>query len=141
MVGLNKIEFFRDGHFDVSPLILSSRSRILLQSSLMLFFTGFSRSAPLIAQKKIDNFGKKENELRALQQMSQEAIRVLQQDRNPVTELGALIDEAWHLKRQLADGVTTPAIDQIYAAGCEAGALGGKLLGAGRGGWFYVVYS
>ena len=112
MVGLNKIEFFRDGHFDVSSLI---------------------------AQKKIDNFGKKENELRGLQQMSQEAIRVLQQNRNPVTELGALIDEAWHLKRQLADGVTTPAIDQIYAAGCEAGALEGKLLGAGGGGFMLFI--
>ena len=105
--GLNKIDFFRDGHFDVSPLILSSENRESLASSLMLFFTGFSRYAPLIAQNKIDNFYKKNTELQALQQMSHEAVNILQQNRNPVEELGALIHEAWNLKRQLADGVTT----------------------------------
>ena len=105
----------------------------------MLFFTGFSRYAPLIAQKKIDNFDKKERELRVLQQMSHEAVKILLQNKDPVIELGALINEAWNLKRQLADGVTTPAVDGIYAAGCEAGALGGKLLGAGGGGFMLFI--
>ena len=137
--GLNQINFFRDGRFEVSPLILSSKHRKSLGASLMLFFTGFSRYAPLIAQKKIDNFDKKQRELRELQEMSHEAVKILHQDKDPVTELGALIHEAWNLKRQLADGVTTPAVDGIYAAGCEAGALGGKLLGAGGGGFMLFI--
>ena len=74
-----------------------------------------------------------------LQQMSHEAVKILYQDKDPVTELGALIHEAWDLKRQLAEGVTTPAVDGIYAAGCEAGALGGKLLGAGGGGFMLFI--
>ena len=137
--GLNQIDFFRDGRFEVSPLILSTKNRKSLESSLMLFFTGFSRYAPLIAQKKIDNFDKKERELRELQQMSHEAVKILLQNKDPVTELGTLIHEAWNIKRQLADGVTTPAVDGIYAAGCEAGALGGKLLGAGGGGFMLFI--
>ena len=136
--GLNRIEFYQDGGFDVSPLILSSANYNSLQSSLMVFFTGFSRDGPLIAQKQIDNFDKKEKELRTLGQISDEAALILQKGNNPVAELGGLIHEAWKLKRALADGVTTPAVDGIYEAGREAGALGGKLLGAGGGG--FIVF-
>jgi len=137
--GLNRIDFERNGHFQVSPLDLSVENETSLASSLMLFFTGFSRSAPLIAQKKIDNFVKKDKELRVIQQMCNEAIEILKKEHDPVADLGELINEAWQLKRQLADGVTTPAIDEIYAAGCEAGALGGKLLGAGGGGFIVFI--
>ena len=137
--GLNRIDFHRDGSFEVSPLTLTAENKNFLASSLMLFFTGFSRSAPLIAQKKIDNFKKKDGELRAIQKMCNEAIKILQKKQNPVADLGVLLNEAWHLKRQLADGVTTPAIDEIYTAGCEAGALGGKLLGAGGGGFIVFI--
>ena len=105
----------------------------------MLFFTGFSRYGPLIAQKQIDNFEKKEVELRALGQISDEAAQVLQKRKDPVVELGELIHQAWNLKRELADGITTPAVDGIYQAGRDAGALGGKLLGAGGGGFMVFM--
>ena len=137
--GLNRIEFHRDGGFDVSPLILSSDNRHALQSSLMLFFTGFSRYASEIAQKQIDNFGNKKNELGALGQLADDATGILQGTGDLVTDLGALMHQAWKLKRELADGVTTPAVDDIYSAGREAGALGGKLLGAGGGGFMLFV--
>ena len=137
--GLNQINFYRDGGFDVSPLNLSDENKNSLSSSLMLFFTGFSRSAPLIAQKQIDNFKKKETELRTIQQMCHEAKEILLKKNDPVFELGNLINEAWQIKRGLADGVTTPAIDGIYSAGLEAGALGGKLLGAGGGGFIVFI--
>ena len=137
--GLNRIEFHRDGGFDVSPLILSPDNRHSLQSSLMLFFTGFSRYASEIAQKQIDNFGDKQNELRILRQLADDATDILQGTGDLVTDLGALMNEAWRLKRELADGVTTPAVDDIYNAGLEAGALGGKLLGAGGGGFMLFV--
>ncbi|MDG2033342.1 MAG: kinase, partial [Rhodospirillales bacterium] len=137
--GLNRIEFHRDGGFDVSPLILSPDNRHALQSSLMLFFTGFSRYASEIAQKQIDNFGNKKNELGALGRLADEATGILQGTGDLVTDLGALMHQAWKLKRELADGVTTPAVDDIYSAGREAGALGGKLLGAGGGGFMLFV--
>ena len=137
--GLNRIDFHRNGNFQVSPLNLTTEIETSLASSLMLFFTGFSRSAPLIAQKKIDNFKKKDGELRAIQEMCNEAIKILNKKQDPIADLGGLLNEAWHFKRQLADGVTTPAIDEIYTAGCEAGALGGKLLGAGGGGFIVFV--
>ena len=123
--GLNQINFFRDGRFEVSPLILSSKHRKSLGASLMLFFTGFSRYAPLIAQKKIDNFDKKQKELRVLQQMSHEAVKILHQDKDPVTELGALIHEAWDLKRQLARELVTAYhnIDAAISAEMEFDAM------------------
>ena len=137
--GLNRIEFHRDGGFDVSPLILSSENRHALQSSLMLFFTGFSRYASEIAQKQIDNFGHKKQELQTLGQCTDDATSILQGTGELVTNLGRLMHEAWELKRDLADGVTTPEVDDIYEAGRKAGALGGKLLGAGGGGFMVFV--
>ena len=137
--GLNRIEFHRDDGFDVSPLILPSENRNALQSSLMLFFTGFSRYSSEIARKQIDNFGNKTKELQALGQLADEATGILQGTGDLVTDLGVLMHEAWTLKRALADGVTTPAVDDIYNAGREAGALGGKLLGAGGGGFMLFV--
>jgi len=137
--GLNRIEFHRDGSFDVAPMILSNENRKNLQSSLMLFFTGFSRYASQIAQKQIENFDKKQNELQTLGQLADEATSILQGNGNMVDELGTLMHDAWNLKRELADGVTTPAVDGIYNAGREAGALGGKLLGAGGGGFMLFV--
>ncbi len=137
--GLNRIKFNRDGGFDVSPLILSPDNRHALQSSLMLFFTGFSRYASEIAQKQIDNFGSKKRELGTLGQLADDATGILQGTGDLVADLGALMHETWKLKRELADGVTTPAVDDIYCAGREAGALGGKLLGAGGGGFMLFV--
>ncbi len=137
--GLNRIEFHRDDGFDVSPLILPSENRNALQSSLMLFFTGFSRYSSEIARKQIDNFGNRTKELQALGKLADEATGILQGTGDLVTNLGVLMHEAWSLKRALADGVTTPAVDDIYNAGREAGALGGKLLGAGGGGFMLFV--
>ncbi len=137
--GLNRIEFHRDGGFDVSPLILNSEKRHALQSSLMLFFTGFSRYATEIAKKQIDNFTNKQNELKILGEMVDEAEGILQGTGDLVTDLGALMHEAWKLKRELADGVTTTEVDGIYDDGIQAGALGGKLLGAGGGGFMVFV--
>ena len=137
--GLNRIAFHRDGGFDVSPLILSPENRHALQSSLMLFFTGFSRYASEIAQKQIDNFGHKKQELQTLGQFADDATSILQGTGELVTNLGRLMHEAWELKRDLADGVTTPEVDDIYEAGRKAGALGGKLLGAGGGGFMVFV--
>jgi D-glycero-alpha-D-manno-heptose-7-phosphate kinase len=137
--GLNRIDFNKDDSYEVSPMIMSGKNRRELQSSFMLFFTGFSRFASVLAEKQIANFDKKEKELQTLGSFCEDANRILQQKGGVVQELGTLMHEGWMLKRELAEGVTTPAIDDIYNAGLEAGALGGKLLGAGGGGFMLFL--
>ena len=137
--GLNKIEFQKDGKFSISPIIMGEKNYLSLESSLMLFFTGFSRVAPLIAQKKIDNFKNKEEELKMLSTLASSAASSLQDKNYDIKKIGELIHEAWILKRELAEGVTTKEIDEIYKEGLRAGALGGKILGAGGGGFILFV--
>lgn len=136
--GFNIIEFTRDDHFIVSPMILAKARTEELQSHLMLFFTGLSRFASEVAKSKIDNFAKKERELRRMGEMVTEAIMILQSGGTSVLEFGRLLAEAWEYKRSLSDKVTTPEIDDIYDAGRRAGAIGGKLLGAGGGGFLLL---
>ncbi len=136
--GFNIIEFTRDDHFIVSPMILPRGRTEELQSHLMLFFTGLSRFASDVAKSKIDNFGKKEKELTRMGEMVTEAIMILQGQQSSVLEFGELLAEAWEYKRSLSDKVSTPEIDEIYTAGRRAGAIGGKLLGAGGGGFLLL---
>lgn len=136
--GFNIIEFTRDDHFIVSPMILAKARTAELQSHLMLFFTGLSRFASEVAKSKIDNFSRKERELRRMGEMVAEAIMILQSGETPVLEFGRLLAEAWEYKRSLSDKVSTPEIDDIYDAGRRAGAIGGKLLGAGGGGFLLL---
>ncbi len=137
--GLNRIEFHQDGGYDVQPIILSPDRRRALKSSLMLFFTGFSRNAAEIAEKQIANFGKKKSELEALAQIADTAGDVLNGTGDIAREIGGLLHQSWMLKRGIADGVSTNAVDDIYGAGRDAGAIGGKLLGAGGGGFMLFV--
>jgi D-glycero-alpha-D-manno-heptose-7-phosphate kinase len=106
---------------------------------LMLFFTGFSRIASTMAKKQIDNIENREHELKTMAGYVDQAIEILQSDR-AIGEMGGLLHDNWMLKRQLAGGVSTPEIDAIYEAAREAGAIGGKLLGAGGGG-FMILFA
>lgn len=136
--GFNRIDFHTDGNFQVSPLILSSERSTRFQQHLMLYFTGFSRYAPEIAKSKISNFSNKVNELKTMRDMVEEALGILQNERQDLLEFGHLLHRAWEYKRGLSDKVTTPAIDMIYEKALQAGALGGKLLGAGGGGFILL---
>ncbi len=132
--GMSRIEFHGAG-FDVRPLILPPERRRELVGSLMLVFTGLSRIASEVAGAQIANLERRAAHVRRMMAMVDEAEAVLVDDRWPVTEIGPLLDEAWRLKRELADGVRNPEIDEIYDAARDAGAIGGKLLGAGAGGF------
>lgn len=138
--GFNRIDFHCNGSFSVDPIILCEERREELEGSLMLFFTGFSRFATSIAKKQIENLHKREQHLKTMHGMVDEAICVLQNNNHDIHEFGRLMHQSWQLKRGLAEGVSTPEIDEIYEAGLEAGATGGKLLGAGAGGFmlFFV---
>jgi D-glycero-alpha-D-manno-heptose-7-phosphate kinase len=137
--GLNRIEFLRDGVFRVDPVILHGDRLESFQNNLMLFFTGLSRIASEIAKSKIDNMPQRRAELMQMKEMANEAIAILQGD-GSLDEFGRLLDQGWQCKKSLSNKVSTAEIDEIYAAAREAGALGGKLLGAGGGGFmlFFV---
>jgi D-glycero-alpha-D-manno-heptose-7-phosphate kinase len=136
--GINMVAFHPDGRFDVRPVILSADRRRDLESHLLLFFTRFSRTAETIAVKKIENLMSRRSQLYCMHKMAEQAMSILQSPTRPLTEIGALLHEAWRLKKELADCVTTPAIDEMYEAALNAGALGGKLLGAGGGGFMLI---
>ena len=136
--GFNKIDFFKDGHFNVSPVIVSNERREELASCLMLFFTGTSRVADTIAKSKIDNFKIRANELHMMRQIVDHSQSILASTHYAISEFGRLLDESWRYKRSLSDQVSTPYIDNIYQIARAHGAVGGKILGAGGGGFFLV---
>jgi D-glycero-alpha-D-manno-heptose-7-phosphate kinase len=137
--GLNRIDFHPDGSYDVAPLIVDNAARGRLQDSLMLFFTGFSRDAFALAQRQIDNMEAKHDELGRMAALVDDAADLMCRGENGIADFGGLMHESWMMKRSLADGVTTPDIDAIYDKGRAAGAYGGKLLGAGGGGFMLFV--
>lgn len=133
--GTNFIEFNQNGAINVSKLIMRSGNHSILNDHILLFFTGFTRIAETIAIKKIENVNKKSQQLKTLHQMALEARSILQGKTPEFSNIGYMLDDAWQLKRELADGVSNNDIDDIYLLGKKAGALGGKLLGAGGGGF------
>lgn len=138
--GLNRINFRTDDSIGVVPIITDDRKRHQLQESMLLFFTGLARNASTIAGDKIANLEKKAQQIRTMVQMVDEAQAILQNPRRSINEIGQLLHDSWQLKRELAASITSSTIDDIYEAGRKAGAIGGKLLGAGGGGFmlFFV---
>ena len=136
--GFNKIVFNPDDTFDVQPIILNHERKSDLENHLMLFFTGFSRIASEVAGSKIANLKNREVELKTMYQMVDESLSILQNNNTSIEEFGRLLNQSWQLKRSLSDKVSTPEIDVLYETAMKAGAIGGKLLGAGGGGFLLV---
>lgn len=136
--GLNRIDFKPSGAINVSPIILPAQRKEALRSHLMLCFTGVSRIASEVAKSKIENLEKRRTELKRMQAHVDDAIAILQTPSVSIEEFGRLLDESWQLKRSLSDRVSTPHIDELYAEARKAGALGGKILGAGGGGFLLL---
>ena len=99
----------------------------------MLFFTGFSRHASAVAKAQIENIPQKKMELARMHEMVAEAAEVL--NGHDLLKFGRLLDESWKLKRTLSDKISSTHIDDLYSTAIKAGAIGGKLLGAGGGGF------
>lgn len=136
--GFNHLAFRPDGTYQVSPMILDQARLEALQNHLMLVFTGLSRTAAEVAKSKIENMKQRTQELRTMQQMVDYAIDILSSPATSLTEFGRLLHESWQLKRRLSDRVSNDSIDGLYDAGRRAGAIGGKLLGAGGGGFMLL---
>lgn len=133
--GFNKIEFGGINEITVYPVTMSKTKLNNLQNHLMIFFTGFSRSASEIAAEQIKSTPQKGIELQTMKQMVGKAIDILQSKKQNLDDFGKLLHEGWQLKRSLTSKISNQNIDQIYLTGRKAGALGGKLLGAGGGGF------
>lgn len=136
--GFNYIEFGGKDHLLVRQVTVPAQTVERLQNHLMMFFTGFSRTASEIAAQQIKNIPSKQKELTTMHAMVQEAIDVL--NRNDLCRFGKMLDETWQIKRSLSDKIANTYVDELYEAAIGAGALGGKLLGAGGGGFilFFV---
>jgi D-glycero-alpha-D-manno-heptose-7-phosphate kinase len=132
--GLNRIHVNANGDFSVQPMILPAARLVELQKHLLLFFTGVSRTASNIAAEQIQSIPQKQQQLHRMQTMVSEAEKILTEGKN-INHFGELLDEAWCLKRSLTQSISPAFIDTIYDTAKKAGATGGKLLGAGGGGF------
>ena len=138
--GFNRINFGGNRELEVTPLTISTEKIINLQDHLMLFFTGFSRNASDIAQKQIENTNSKTKELDIMVELCKEAEELLVSSENGFLEWGELLNEQWKIKKSMTNLITNSKIDNMYEKAIRSGALGGKLLGAGGGGFilFFV---
>ncbi|HEY9164051.1 MAG TPA: kinase [Magnetovibrio sp.] len=136
--GLNRVTFGVDGHFEVEPVPLKAARREALERHLMLFYTGVSRTASDIAASKIKSIPNKEAVLRRMREMVDEGAEILASSAD-LRDFGELLHEAWVRKREISDKISNGMIDDLYQAARDAGAVGGKLLGAGGGGFMLFV--
>ena len=137
--GLNRINFSADG-YSVNPVIISPERKKELNDHLMLFFTGFSRFSSDIQKGTEKSMKDKTQQLIEMYHLVDDAEKILTDKNTSLDEFGKLLDYTWKLKRGISSGISTGSIDEQYDKAMKAGALGGKLLGAGGGGFllFFV---
>lgn len=138
--GFNRINFNADG-YDVLPVIISPERKKRLNRNLMMFFTGFTRFSSDVQKANSADRINKTAQLKEMLSLVDAAENILTDNESDLNDFGRLLDHTWRLKRQTGSAVSTDSIDELYAKGLAAGALGGKLLGAGGGGFlvFYVL--
>ena len=137
--GLNRINFNADG-YEGKPIIISPERKKRLNNNLLMFFTGFTRFSSEVQKQNAMGKENKVVQLREMLSLVDDAEQILTDKNTDLDEFGKLLDHTWRLKRQTGSAVSTENIDLLYEKGIKAGALGGKLLGAGGGGFlvFYV---
>ncbi|MCP3965898.1 MAG: kinase [Lentisphaerae bacterium] len=137
--GFNMIEFKENGQISVHPMLLEEKRKETLENNLMLFFTGISRFSSNIAEEQVKNTHKNIDVLDKMKDMVDTAADLLCSE-EPLEQFGELLHETWLYKKSLSDKISNPEINKIYETAIKAGAVGGKVLGAGGGGFvlFYV---
>lgn len=137
--GLNRINF-HDNDFEVLPVIISPERKKRLNDNLMMFFTGFTRFSSEMQKTNDVTAVDKRNQMRQMLALVDDAEQVLTNSNTDLDDFGRLLHHTWQLKRQTGSKISTDCIDELYNKAIQAGALGGKLLGAGGGGFlvFYV---
>ena len=139
--GFNKIEFGGQRQMWVQPITIDKGKMDFLQSHFMLLFTGFPRNASEIAAEQIKKTPEKIRELKIMMDMVEEAVTIFNGSQDGYADFGKLLHETWMLKRSLTPQISNSHIDEIYEAALAAGAVGGKLLGAGGGGFMLLFAS
>ncbi|MFZ2126031.1 MAG: hypothetical protein WAV04_00785 [Candidatus Microsaccharimonas sp.] len=141
--GLNYIAFNRDGSVSVEPIIMATSSYATIEKNLMMFYTGDVRSASAILKEQSSNISSGDKEKAMMKMVDITKKLKTELEKNNVDYLGEALHENWLLKKTLASSISNPNIDKWYEAAINSGALGGKLLGAGGGGFllFYVPES
>lgn len=137
--GMNRIEFKKDGTYEVKPIIINPDRKKQLNDNMLMFFTGFTRFSSDIQKVNATEDAGKIEQLQKMYDLVDDAEKVLEDKHSDIDDFGRLLDITWRLKRQTGRAITTDRIDGLYERGIKAGALGGKLLGAGGGG-FFVFY-
>ena len=138
--GMNRIDFNKDGTYEVRPIIIHPDRKRQLNDNLLMFFTGFTRFSSDVQKANKSGYHEKIKQLQLMYDLVGNAEKVLEDKYSDLDEFGHLLDASWRLKRQTGGAISTSVIDELYERGIKAGALGGKLLGAGGGGFlvFYV---
>lgn len=136
--GFNLIEFLQNGEIVVTPIILNKEKFRNFEDSIMLFFSGISRNADMLAKEQIKKIDINKNKLDTIKSLVDEAYEIL--IKKDVDEFGELLNYTWKIKKTLTNNITNETVEAMYEKAKEAGAIGGKLLGAGGGGFmaFYV---
>lgn len=139
--GMNFIEFNRDGSVMVEPVAVSADFRAELEHSIILYFTGVSRESSNIIQDQLERIsGEDSKAIEGLHLIKRNAYEMREaMERGDVARLGELFHESWLAKRETGSKVSTPMIDGLYKAALDAGALGGKISGAGGGGFMILL--
>ncbi|MBU1040634.1 MAG: kinase [Proteobacteria bacterium] len=135
--GFNHIIFHRDGEIEVRPMTLSRPRLNELSDHLMLFYTGIMRTASDVAQTYVENLGAKEKLLRTMHDMVDAGVKLVQSHRC-ICGFGDLLNEAWIAKRELSPNISNGLVDEFYERARDNGAIGGKLIGAGGGGFLLL---
>lgn len=138
--GFNRINFNKDGKYNVYPLIIHPDRKKQLDDNLIMFFTGFTRFSSDMQKANAKGYHDKTKQLLEMLGLVDDAQKILTDKNADLDDFGRMLDHTWKLKRQTGGAITTNSIDELYQRGIDAGALGGKLLGAGGGGFlvFYV---
>ena len=135
--GLNHIVFHQNGEISVTPITVGAERMKELASHLMLFYTGIKRTASNIAESFVTGIDDRRRQLRVMKDLVDESISIVSGDRD-ILEFGELLHEAWLAKRSLSASISNADVDALYDAARAAGAMGGKLIGAGGGGFFLL---
>ena len=135
--GLNHIVFHQNGEIAVTPITVGAERMKELASHLMLFYTGIKRTASNIAESFVTGIDDRRRQLRVMKDLVDESISIVSGDRD-ILEFGELLHEAWLAKRSLSASISNADVDALYDTARAAGAVGGKLIGAGGGGFFLL---
>lgn len=135
--GLNHVNFHTNGEISIRPITIPRERMAQLNAHLMLFYTGIKRTASDVAKSYVNDLDSRKRQLRIIRDLVEEAVSLLN-SKHDLDAFGRLLHESWVAKRSLSAQVTNSDVDQIYEVACRAGALGGKLTGAGGGGFMLL---